>query len=264
MINAKYNSAAFAESCRAEIGVHMIRITICDDNRLFLEELRSKIRSILSCRNIHAEIRVFECAESMPDDLIPSTDIFFLDIDFAGKRYNGIDIAKKVRRIRQDSIIVFVTNFIEYAPEGYEVQAFRYLLKQKIDSALEPCLLQTIGKLQTEQETIQINTSGEIRKFPLSDVLYIESQAHLAVMHVQKHGHQTVKTYKFYSSLASLEEQLSGQGFLRIQKSYLVNMRHLQKYQCTQALLDNGTVLPVSEKSYAEQKQKYLLWKGRQ
>jgi len=242
----------------------MVKITICDDNRPFLDEFRSKIRFILSRRNIPAEIRTFDCAESMPNDLIPSTDIFFLDIDFAGKRYNGIDIAKKVRRIRQDSIIVFVTNFIEYAPEGYEVQAFRYLLKQKLDTMLEQCLLQTIDKLHAEQETIQINTFGEIRKVPLSDILYIESQAHLAVMHVQKHNHRTIKTYKFYSSLASLEEQLSDQGFLRIQKSYLVNMRHLQKYQSAQAILDNGTILPVSEKSYAEQKQRFLLWKGRQ
>lgn len=264
MISAKYNSAELAESCRAEIGVHMIRITICDDNRPFLEEIRSKIRSILSHRKIDAEIRVFDCAEAIQDDLISTTDVFFLDIDFADMRYNGIDIAKRIRRIRKDSIIVFVTNFIEYAPEGYEVQAFRYLLKRKIDSTLEQCLLQTIDKLQTEQETIQISTSGETRKFPLSDVLYIESQAHLAVMHVQKAGHHSVKTYKFYSSLSSLEDQLSHQGFLRIQKSYLVNMRHLQKYQCTQAILDNGTILPVSEKIYSEQKQKYLLWKGRQ
>ena len=264
MISIKYNSADFVDSCRIEIGVHMIRITICDDNRPFLRELQLKIRAILSRRNIDAEIRIFDCAESIPEDLFSGTDIFFLDIDFASKRYNGIDIAKKVRRIRQDSIIIFVTNFIEYAPEGYEVHAFRYLLKQKIDSKLEQCLLQTVDKLQTEQETIQINTSGEIRKFPLSDILYIESQAHLAVMHVQKHGQQAIKTYKFYSSLASLEQQLSSQGFLRIQKSYLVNMRHLRKYQCTQAVLNNGTILPVSEKTYAEQKQKYLLWKGRQ
>ena len=264
MISAKYNSADSVESCRAELGVHMIRITICDDNRPFMDEFRSKIRSMLSRRNIDAEIRIFDCAESIPDDLISSTDIFFLDIDFTDKRYNGIDIAKKIRRIRKDPIIVFVTNFIEYAPEGYEVQAFRYLLKRKIGATLEQCLLQTIDKLQAEQEAIQINTSGETRKFPLSDILYIESQAHLAVMYVQKHGHHAVKTYKFYSSLSSLEEQLSPKGFLRIQKSYLVNMKHLQKYQCTQAVLDNGTILPVSEKTYSQQKQKYLLWKGRQ
>lgn len=242
----------------------MIRITLCDDSRPFLETLRTKIRSILSRRNIRGEIHTFDCPETMPDEHIASTDIFFLDIDFPGKGCNGIDIARKVRRIRQDCVIVFVTNFIAYAPDGYEVQAFRYLLKQKLDSALEPCLLQAMDKLKREQETMQINISGEIQKFPLCDILYIESQAHLALMHVQKQGQQTVKTYKFYSSLASLEEQLADRGFLRIQKSYLVNMRHLRKLQCAQAVLDNGTVLPVSEKTYGEQKQKYLLWKGRQ
>lgn len=264
MTKAKYSPADFAEPCQAEIGVRMVRITLCDDNQPYLDDLRSKIRSILDSHNIDAEIHVFDSAERISDELLISCDIFFLDIDFTNKQYNGIDIAKRIRQFRQDSVIVFITNFIEYAPEGYEVQAFRYLLKQNIGEKLEPCLMQTISKLHTQQETIQINISGETRKIPLSDVLYIESQAHLAVIYAQKRGSQSIKTYKFYSSLSSLEQQLSPLGFLRIQKSYLVNMKHLQKYQCTQAVLDNGTVLPVSEKTYAAQKRQYLLWKGRQ
>lgn len=253
-----------AVPCRAEIGGHMIRITICDDNRLFSDELRSSIRHILDSKNIEAEIHVFNSAEQIPEDLLSSCDIFFLDIDFANQQYNGIDIAKKIRQVRQNSVIVFVTNFIEYAPEGYEVQAFRYLLKSEVSAKLEKCLMQAMDKLQLEQKSIQINTAGETRSIPLSDILYIESQAHVAVIYVHRGDAKPPKAYKFYSSLSSLEEQLVIHGFLRIQKSYLVNMRHLQKYQCTQAVLDNGQVLPVSEKSYAEQKQKYLLWKGRQ
>ena len=64
-------------------------------------------------------------------------------------------------------------------------------------------------------------------------------------------------------SLSELEEQLEPKGFLRIHKSYLVNMAHLKKYQSQQAVLSDGTVLRVSARSYAAQKQKYLLWKGR-
>ena len=71
------------------------------------------------------------------------------------------------------------------------------------------------------------------------------------------------KTYRFYSSLANLEEHLATQGFLRIQKSYLVNMRRITKYQCNEARLDNGQTLRVSEKNYSENKKQYLLWKGR-
>ena len=264
MIKTNINLPDTVIPCRAKIGVNMIRIVICDDNQPFMESLRAEIRAILSRHKIEAVIYTYENAETIPEHLLTTSDIFFLDIDFPGKHYTGIDIARKIRQTRENSVLVFVTNFIEYAPEGYEVQAFRYLLKRDIHNKLEQCLLQSLKKLHTEQETMQINISGEILTLPLVEILYIESQGHLAIIHVTRKGSQTEKTYRFYSSLTSLEQQLSAQGFLRIQKSYLVNMRRIQKYQCNEAILDNGTRLKVSEKNYAEQKRQYLLWKGRQ
>ncbi len=264
MIIANNETTSSAVLCRAEIGVAMIRIVLCDDNKHFMESLRAEIRTILSKNKIDAVIYTYENAEAIPEHLLTSSDIFFLDIDFSGKQYTGIDIARKIRQVRENSVLVFITNFIEYAPEGYEVQAFRYLLKRDIHNKLEQCLLQSLEKLHTEQETMQINISGEILTLPLVEILYIESQGHLAIIHATRKGSQTEKTYRFYSSLTSLEQQLSTQGFLRIQKSYLVNMRRIQKYQCTEATLDNGIRLKVSEKNYAEQKRQYLLWKGRQ
>lgn len=264
MIIANNDTTSSAVPCQAEIGVAMIRIVLCDDNQPFLTSFRANIRNVLNQHKIDAVIHIFEDADSMPDHILTSSDIFFLDIDFNSKEYTGIDIAKKIRRLRQDSIIVFVTNYIEYAPEGYEVQAFRYCLKNEIHLKLEQYLLQTISKLKAEQETIQINISGETITIPLSDILYIESQGHTAVIHIQKLGTQSRKSYKFYATLTSLEQKLAAQGFLRIQKSYLVNMRRMKKFQCTEATLDTGSTLRVSEKNYAEQKKKYLLWKGRQ
>lgn len=264
MIIANNDTTSSAVPCRAEIGVSMIRIVLCDDNHPFLTSLRTNVRNILNAHKIDAVIHIFEDAESIPDHILTTSDIFFLDIDFSEKEYNGIDIAKKIRRFRQDSIIVFVTNYIEYAPEGYEVQAFRYCLKNEVHLKLEQYLLQTITKLKDEQETIQINISGETITLPLSDILYIESQGHTAVIHIQKPGTQNRKSYKFYATLISLEQSLAERGFLRIHKSYLVNMRRMKKFQCTEAILDTGVTLKVSEKNYAEQKKKYLLWKGRQ
>ena len=241
----------------------MIRVLLCDDNAPFLESLRSEIRKILKAHKIEGVLHMYSSVEEIPEQLLSDCNVYFLDIDFQQKQYTGIDLAKQIRKNNSDAIIVFATNFIEYAPEGYEVQAFRYLLKRDIHAKLEQCLLQTISKLRTEQESIQINIAGEILTIPLVDILYIESQAHLALIHVLKKGTQTPKTYRFYSSLSNLEQELATQGFLRIQKSYLVNMRRIQKYQCKEALLDNGLILRVSEKNYAENKKQYLLWKGR-
>lgn len=264
MITNEYEKIESAMHCQAEIGEAMVRIVICDDDPHFLTSLRSDIRKILNEHKIDAVIHVYDSAENIPEQIYWDTDIFFLDIDFKGKPYTGIDIAKRIRETRQDSIIVFVTNYVEYAPEGYEVQAFRYVLKSDLSQKLEKYLLQTIDKFKAEQETVQINISGEIITVALADILYIESRGHLAIIHTLRPETQMVKSYQFYATLTSLEQKLSTQGFLRIQKSYLVNMRRIKKFQCSEAVLDNGTVLPVSEKNYAHQKKQYLLWKGRQ
>lgn len=53
------------------------------------------------------------------------------------KPYNGIDLARKLHNENPNAIIIFVTNYIEYAPAGYEVNAFRYLLKPEMDKNFE-------------------------------------------------------------------------------------------------------------------------------
>ncbi len=245
----------------AASGLSRVRIVICDDNPVFLKCLRNEIRKVLELHRVDAAIHAFTDAQQIPKEILSSCDIFFLDIDFAEKAYTGIDVARTIRQLRQEPIIIFVTNYIEYAPEGYEVQAFRYLLKNEISRKLEPCILETLSRMQAEQKNFSVLISSESIALPLNDILYIESQGHTAILYAQKNG--TQKEYRFYSSLTTLEQRLAPQGFLRIHKSYLVNMRRIKKYQCTEAVLDNGTVLRVSEKNYAQKKKQYLLWKGR-
>ena len=60
--------------------------------------------------------------------------ILFLDIDL-GKE-SGIDLARKMRKMNPEAVLIFVTNFSEYAPEGYEVDAFRYLAKSELEKKL--------------------------------------------------------------------------------------------------------------------------------
>lgn len=247
-----------------QMGALMNRILICDDERLFASRLGTEIRGILGQAGKQAQIYIYESAEDIPRQILSDCDIAFLDIDFANKRYTGIDIARQLRKMQNDAVIIFVTNFPEYAPEGYEVHAFRYLLKSEVQKKLKPYLIQAFSNLATVKRVFPITVSGDIVNLPLDDVLYMESQLHTIVAHVVRRDNKSLSTYTFYSSLTSVEEQLSPQGFLRIHKSFLVNMKHIQKFKCKEAVLSNGTTLKVSEKNYAEQKKKYLMWKGRQ
>lgn len=235
----------------------MVRIIICDDNRDFLDRLCGDMESALDGLNAKAKVYPYTQMESIPDSILSGCDIAFLDIDFEGKRYTGLDIARKIRAARRDAVIIFVTNYIEYAPEGYEVNAFRYVLKSDIQKKLPAYLPDALAQLRTERETMKIQNGGEQSHIPLSDILYMESQQHTVIIHTSQ------KEYRCYNSLTALEEELETKGFLRIHNSYLVNMAHLTKYSSTEAVLSDGTSLRVSARSYAVQKQKYLLWKGR-
>lgn len=68
----------------------------------------------------------------------------------------------------------------------------------------------------------------------------------------------------FYGRMEDLTEELEPEGFLRIQKSYLVNMAHIKKLNFDHVLLSNGEELPVSQKRYAQLKIQYLGWKNKQ
>ena len=131
------------------------------------------------------------------------------------------------------------------------------MLKSDIQKKLPAYLPDALAQLRTERETMKIQNGGEQSHIPLSDILYMESQQHTVIIHTSQ------KEYRCYNSLTALEEELEVKGFLRIHNSYLVNMAHLSKYSSTEAVLSDGTSLRVSARSYAVQKQKYLLWTGR-
>ena len=253
-----YNGEKYPEG---EMAV--IKILICDDDTDFARKLGTQIRQILQQREIQAQIHTHSAAEEIPEEALQRYDIAFLDIDFSDKAYTGIDIARRLRSKRRNAVILFVTNFPEYAPEGYEVQAFRYLLKNAVPAKLESYLLQALEQLETVSQTLTINVYGETVRVPLEDILYIEAQLHEVELHLAEPEKDDVSVYRFYGSIGNLEETLEPQGFLRIHKSYLVNMRHLVKLQCREAELTGGTKLRVSERMYSQLKKQYLLWKGR-
>lgn len=265
MIDEKKDSDNMWINCSIERSVPMVRILICDDDKSFSTRLQMNIEKILEENSRKAKVHTYESMEAIGDPILRSCDIAFLDVDFSHAGYSGMDIARKLRTMRSDAVIIFVTNYIEYAPEGYEVQAFRYSLKSDIFDKLETYLQLSINKLQSSREKFKIQVNGEIIDISIDDILYIESKLHTVTIIVQKDKKgKHLKEYTCYSAIGELEQQLDQLGFLRVHKSYLVNMQHIQKYQCRELQLTNGAVLRTSVKNYREQKEKYMLWKGLQ
>ena len=105
----------------------MINILICDDDSSFAARLKNLSEQYFSVHGIPAAVSAFSDAEEIGSETFASCDIALLDIDYVSKPYNGLDVARRLRAVRKDAVLIFITNYVEYAPEGYEVRAFRYL-----------------------------------------------------------------------------------------------------------------------------------------
>lgn len=241
---------------RTVIGQTTLRVVLCDDDPNFVGEFRGEIEAAFVRLNLKVDVSPFSDFDKIPAKLLASCDMVFLDIDFEGEDYNGIDIARKLRTVNKKAILFFVTNFIDYAPAGYEVQAFRYILKRDRENVLERYIMQAISQIADDREFLNISDGEKNLIFQLDDISYLEVLGHEVIVHT-KEADLTLN-----ATLSALEEQLEKCGFLRIHNSYLVNMRYIQKYRSRECILNDDRILPVSDRSYSAQKQKYLMWKG--
>ena len=246
------------ETRRAALGNHAIRVVLCDDDPAFRQALCREINRAFEKLNMKVSVIAAGSATDITQAQFADCDMAFLDIDFEGEDYNGIDIARRLRLVNGRALVFFVTNFIDYAPAGYEVQAFRYILKRDIGDVLERYILQAMEQFAQGQEMLRLQCKDETLDILLDDISYLEVMGHSVSVHCRDCA------YELSATLSSLDECLSNHGFLRIHKSYLVNMAHIRKIRSRECLLMDGTTLSVSEKNYGQQKQKYLLWKGLQ
>lgn len=234
-----------------------MKLMICDDNAAFARELRRRIEDICAYEDRPLDCLIFEKPQDVLNADLYGVKAAFLDIEMPGG--NGIELAKQLRIKYPEMILVFVTAYIEYAPSGYKVDAFRYLLKSKVDEELREILEGIRERLYNSSDVVSLKTRDGDCVLPLKDVLYFEGTAQRMVLaHVM--GHEGPVTCQ--GKLSALEESLSGKGFLRIQKSFLVNMAHLRRISGYRAFISNGKELKVSELNYSKIREQYLLWKG--
>ena len=97
---------------------------------------------------------------------------------------NGIELARKLRASNENIVIIFITNFIQYAPEGFEVQAFRYLLKADLSAKLDSYFDSAVQEVLRRKQLVTISINSEIIDVPVNDILYLESHRRIIVMHL--------------------------------------------------------------------------------
>lgn len=191
-------------------------------------------------------------------------DLVFLDIQMP--KINGFEM---LELITQDPAIIFSTAYDEFALKAFEVNAVDYLLKpytkERFNKAVEKVLLKGEGKIEQFKEDmdqqvdridrIVIKDGSEIKILPLEEISHIEAYDDYVKIHIGPKYHLKKKTMNFY------EKTLKEEHFVRIHRSYLLNIQHLTKIESFEknsyvAIVKSGERLPISRSNYADLKQK--------
>lgn len=228
-----------------------MRIVICDDEPEYRRLLHERILQYGIEQDFETEIAEFESGEQLTAalDAGERADVYFLDIQMENGADDGIRVAKELRRREENGLIVYVTSFIDYAQTGYEVKAFRYLLKSQISGAAQfhdklAEVLSAIRKELAGADFFAFQIGRETLRVEKGKIQYLESDKR------QLHLYTEGESFCFYGSLDQTEKQL-GESFLRCHKSYMVNLKQIQKYSREQISLKGGNVVPIG-RSYAK------------
>ena len=217
-----------------------MRIAVCDDEEKFRLQAKEMIEKLTNSIDIVVDAyedgrKLIERFESNP------YDVLFLDIEMPLR--DGITLAKKVRAMSENVYIVFLTGHVEYALEGYEVNALRYLTKPVQEDKLREVLRFVMDK-NTSKRQLLIKEEGEEILLNVSDIVYAEAQNQYVMIFTADSEEHLIRY-----NLGDLEEELKNDGFFRIHRGYLVSLAKVKKLVKNDVLIEAGSEeisLPVS------------------
>ncbi len=216
----------------------MLKLAICDDEKIFRSDLRKIISTELDLSGIDYQIFEFTCGEELLASL-SSLDYQILFLDIEMKLMDGISTAKELRARKNHGEIIFVTSHPDFVFQGYEVRALNYIMKpyerDKIISVLHSAL--EARDISLEKYYV-IEQQGKSIRLPLSSVKYFKSDRRIV------HAVTTQIRYSFYEKLSELEPRLPD-SFIRIHSRYLLNLKYLVELKGSSVSVD-GESLPVS------------------
>lgn len=216
----------------------MFKIAIVEDNQTALEKLQGYLERYAQEHKENFDIAAFGDALDFLDSYRRIYDMVFMDIELPF--INGMEAAQRLREIDQQVVLVFVTNMAQFAVKGYEVDALDYLVKPVHYGDFELKLHRAVSRLKEAQEAILVQRQSGMVRLKLQEIGYIEVRGHTLIFHTEA-GEITGS-----GTLHDLESKLRNKGFLRCNKCYLVNQRHIAAVQGYTLVMTKGEELQIS------------------
>ncbi len=238
-----------------------MKIVICDDSieyLLKLEKLLLKYKETYSDIDFEIEkysdpVRLYHKIEN--GEL---ADIYILDMIMSSK--SGIDIGNRIRRMDDDCMIIYVTSSEDFALAAYGVHAIRYLLKPVCEDNFFEAVNYAMSYADVKKEAVYVvKTKDGLVPVPYSKIEYIENASRMLCVYLSD-GKRIQSIFIRKSFDEEIAEILEHDSFLRVHKSFIVNLRYVEKIVKNSMVMESGKTVPISKNRVTDAKKEYLLF----
>jgi two-component system LytT family response regulator len=204
---------------------------------------------------------VAECRSAFDAvDLINNNEVQLLFIDINMPDLNGMEFVKS---LTNKPYVVFTTAYSEYAVEGFKVDAVDYLLKPidytsflkaatKVKNLIDLKSTTSVESIKATSDHLFVKSEYKLVRIELDDITYIESQHEYIKINLVNR-----KPVMTMVSLKAIEDQLPPDRFMRVHRSFIVNLKKITTIERSRILFDDKVLIPVSDQ-YKDKFQKYI------
>lgn len=221
-----------------------MKFAICDDCLEYRSVIAKKLKSLELIEDI--SYSEFSCSEDLlyAYNLGTRFDIIFLDVEMGA--INGVDAGIRIREMDENVIIIFVSNYPQYAIPAYDCEAFYFIVKPIESCKFDKVICKAIEKYKLLHRYYIMKNKGEIRKILVSDILYIEIYRKHLIFHTFNNKFETL------GKISEALSELKPYGFCQVHQGYLVNMNHIKEFTNYDIVMSTGEKVMMSVRKKAE------------
>ena len=232
----------------------MISIAVVDDEQVFLDQISGFMSRYAQEKGQELSVTCFRDGFDISEDYKAKWDIIFLDIQM--EHQDGLAAARRIRELDPDVVLIFITSLAKYAINGYEVNAFDFVLKPLSYPQFELRLNKAVKEAEKHRafRYIYLKKYSDTVRVSTDDILYIEVVGHTL------HYVTAAEVYEKRETIGNAEKELDGLSFARCGVSYLVNLKRVSRISGDNVLI-GSTALPISrgrKKQFLQEFSDYL------
>ena len=235
-----------------------MRAAICDDMPDIRDQLQAYFVQFSKENQLSVNVDLYASGSQLLAADFLKYDLMILDVQMGEP--NGIETARQIRSSGGNMTIIFFTNYIQYALEGYEVQAFRFLLKPLTYAQFADVAGKALLQMRDQkQDYLNVRQKDSVVHVPIADIVYAETERGHVILHTKKQEKITN-----FLPMKDVEQTLVSHQFFRCHTAFLVNLSMIRRITQQDVILQDDTVIPVSKHRRKEMKEALALYWGDQ